>query len=97
MNLYIFFFRKFFIFIFCISSLFFEFMCIVFFVKFVFNLILIFRFDCWSKLENLESVWREIMVFCIFKCLYIFIFCLIWIFCKYWKKIVGGIYLVERL
>lgn len=50
----------------CTSSLFLEFTCTVFSVKFVFNLTSTSRPDCWSKPENLESAWRETTVSCIF-------------------------------
>lgn len=96
MNSYIFF-RKFLTSTLCTSSLFFEFTCTVFSVKFVFNLTSTSRPDCWSKPENLESAWRETTVSCIFKCLYILIFCLTWISRKQWKKMAGGIYSAERL
>lgn len=96
MNSYIFF-RKFLTSTLCTSSLFFEFTCTVFSVKFVFNLTSTSRPDCGCKPENLESAWRETTVSCIFKLLYILIFCLTWNSRKQWKKIAGGFYSAERL
>lgn len=80
-------FRKFLTSTLCTSSLFFEFTCTVFSVKFVFNLTSTSRPDCRSKPENLESAWRETTVSCKLEFLYIFIFCLTWISRQQLKKI----------
>lgn len=82
----------------CTSSLFFEFTCTVFSVKFVFNLTSTSRPDCWSKPENLESAWRETTVSCIFKFLYTCnLFCLTWISCQQWKKNGRGVLLRRKI